>query len=738
MRSVDVQQRADRDRIDRERYLSQLFKQKLAEGVKNSELRLKYNSLLGQIKQSWESGHLDLAQELLGKLPPGGDRGFEFRYLERLVTGVLSRFEAHTEPVTCLAVGEGKLMASGDRAGLVIAWDMPKGLPHRSQGRHDHAIRHVAVSEGGAGGGPGVVASASVREDGSIDLKLWDAASGSPLHSSRQERLVELNLAFSNAGDLFMLLGVAPETRRIRCLRWRLGPSGWTPLDASVALEGSQWSASPDGRLLALGRDDGSIRLERSEGESAPDLEQSGGAKTVSIRFSKDSSRLLAGREDGSMTLWDTRDGRVLARDDGTGKPAFVLDLRNNSSEAIGSDETGTIWVRKLGHSSPHCSLPAVSGHIGSVVLSRDGGLLAAEIDQRRVIVWKLTTGESLGSFLSTCGPIHRIAFADDQSLIIGSEDPAIRLWRFRSSDDLADPLPGHRAAVLALAFSPDDQLLASGAEDNAIKLWRVEDGRELGTLNAHEGAVTSLVFLADGRLISAGLDGRTILWELTRGPSDADSFSAKPETIRRGDEPCLSLGVPTLPEVAEVAVGGASGSIWILDLVTRKLKIKMKKHSAGVRSIVYCGQNALASASMDGTVRIWDVHSKTPYTTSRFTAPMRAIAILPEGEELAATGDGREVILWSIDSVERKMTFSAHPLPSRCIAFPQIGRMLATACDDGRIRLWDTAAGLQIYSLNGHNRPINAIAFTGDGYTLASADDAGRINLWRSATAGR
>jgi WD40 repeat protein len=97
-----------------------------------------------------------------------------------------------------------------------------------------------------------------------------------------------------------------------------------------------------------------------------------------------------------------------------------------------------------------------------------------------------------------------------------------------------------------------------------------------------------------------------------------------------------------------------------------------------------------LASASNDGTARLWDTAAGAPLHT-------------------LAANRGR---LWSA-------------------AFSPDGTLLATAGDDLSVRLWDVRTGAHLHTLIGHSRRVWSVAFSPDGTLLASAGDDGAVGLW-------
>ncbi len=138
-----------------------------------------------------------------------------------------------------------------------------------------------------------------------------------------------------------------------------------------------------------------------------------------------------------------------------------------------------------------------------------------------------------------------------------------------------------------------------------------------------------------------------------------------------------------------------------------------------------------LASASGDGTVRLWDPKTGLLKTLDDFHGVTRALAFSSDGLLLAGGGDSNIATLWSMDAGAVASTIKGHPLPIRAVAFSADQKTVATGCDDGRVRLWDTVTGQLFFALQGATGRVNAVAFSPDRKTLASCDQKGRIHLW-------
>jgi WD40 repeat protein len=108
--------------------------------------------------------------------------------------------------------------------------------------------------------------------------------------------------------------------------------------------------------------------------------------------------------------------------------------------------------------------------------------------------------------------------------------------------------------------------------------------------------------------------------------------------------------------------------------------------------SVVYSldGARLLASASGDGTVRVWDVTSGT-----------------------------------------ERVRLSGHDGSVLSVVFSPDGTRLASGGEDGTVRVWDALSGAEQACLTGHDGWVRSVVFSPDGARLASAGADGTVRLW-------
>jgi WD40 repeat protein len=712
-----------------------------------------YGAQLYQVKHTVEDGQIELASELFDELEQSlsqektsgfeVERGFEWHYLDRLTHQSTWLLEGHKDLVCCMAMSrDGRVVASGGIDGKLLVWDLTQRTPSVCRDLPGSPLVAVALA-GDDQGRPTTLASLSRRGDDSLDLEFRNPATGALVPSSRTALSEVSDFMFSPDGTVLAFIGASSPGGMRTSWRWRLDAGTWRPepqpepslkpVPAEGQVAAVKQVFSPDGRFLAVADGSGSIRLQNLETRGYRPLEKGQRSQVISLAFSADGKRLAAGRQEHSLTVWDTASGRIIAEYTDHDGPVCFVDFCLDGQTLVGCDDRRSLWTRRLESHSPRRALAAFHGKIDSVSLSPDRKRLAASRRNCPVSIWDIATGSQGGSYQPNSRFVEQTTFTPDgQSLILRCADAQIRVWRIQGSPDLCRKLAGHPDECWTLAFSPDGRLLASGSDDHTIKLWDVAAGRELLSLQGHEQTVTAVAFFPDGnRLASVSLDHTLRIWTLSVDALNGQ-LSARSDLLATLDERLFALAITRDGE--HLAVGGGAGTIHVWDTGTLRETPQFTGHDRTVHALAYSPNGLfLVSASHDKTVRFWDAKTGEQRDKRDLEAGVRAAAFSADGLLLAAGGLLRVVTIWSTNTQDIHAKLLGHPLPVRSIAFSQDNLTVATACDDERVRLWDAVTGQYYYTLLGHAARVNAVAFSPDGKTLASCDHAGVICLWQT-----
>lgn len=116
------------------------------------------------------------------------------------------------------------------------------------------------------------------------------------------------------------------------------------------------------------------------------------------------------------------------------------------------------------------------------------------------------------------------------------------------------------------------------------------------------------------------------------------------------------------LPPVSAVLSGNGRGGITMIDLETGKSYASFSKHSTLVKTLrVYQSyQHCFASGSLDTTVRLWDVRQRTEIGYFKgHSKQVNDIAISPDDSQLASASDDGTVKLWNLESGKMQADFA-------------------------------------------------------------------------------
>ena len=100
-----------------------------------------------------------------------------------------------------------------------------------------------------------------------------------------------------------------------------------------------------------------------------------------------------------------------------------------------------------------------------------------------------------------------------------------------------------------------------------------------------------------------------------------------------------------------------------------------------------------------------------------------------PDSLTIASASEDGTVKLWKRDGTLYK-TLSGHNGTVYKVAFSPNGQIIATTSWDGTIRLWKSD-GTFLKDLNGHKDEVWSISFSRDSKTLASASKDKTVILW-------
>lgn len=258
----------------------------------------------------------------------------------------------------------------------------------------------------------------------------------------------------------------------------------------------------------------------------------------------------------------------------------------------------------------------------------------------------------------------------NSQLLATGDQNGVITLHETVEGTELKR-IQASAKRIESLAFSPDGQMLATASDDGTARIWDIPAGKELRRIaitnegNGDLGIVQSVAFSPDGRQLASGnSSGWVQLWDVSSG-----------KKVWQFEQSGAVKSLAFSPNSQRLLTAGSKACLW--DAVSGQQVRCLTGHQSGVNSVAYSHDaTMLATASDDGTARIWD--SSSGLERQRFTG-RNHVAFSPSDAVLATTAGDRTARLWEISSGrELRRWGSSGPNTFTDLAFSRDGTRLA------------------------------------------------------------
>lgn len=296
-----------------------------------------------------------------------------------------------------------------------------------------------------------------------------------------------------------------------------------------------------------------------------------------------DHENIITGSEDANINIFDVRTGELKMTLEGHEGGVWALQYLGNILVSGSTDRTVRIWNMTSGQ-----CLQVFEGHTSTVrclqiiplpncpETESDRHLIITGSRDSTLRIWKLpqldepsqNASRSPASNVSEDGNVYfvrallghsqsvRAIAADHDTLVSGSYDCSVRVWRI-SSGKCIWRLTGHSEKVYSVVLDTKQNRCISGSMDWKVKIWDLMSGGCLYTLDGHTSLV-GLLSLSHDKLVSAAADSTLRIWNPT------DGSSVRTLTAHTGPITCFQHD-------GDKVISGSDGTLKLWDLKTGK-----------------------------------------------------------------------------------------------------------------------------------------------------------------------
>jgi WD40 repeat protein len=303
------------------------------------------------------------------------------------------------------------------------------------------------------------------------------------------------------------------------------------------------------------------------------------------------------------------------------------------------------------------------------------------------------------------------------------AKDPANR---FQSAKEVAELLAGYLAHLQGPSRAPLPAFTSARARTGSKQRRRL--------LTA---AVVTLL-LAAGALVAMP---PLLKWirssetpPVNPGP-ELDLGATTITEVRRFDEGHTDhiVGLAFSPDGKRAASASVDRTIRIWEVESGKQLGILEGHTDTVVSIAFTKDGLrLFSASRDKTVRLWEVETgKDLRQFGERNEELRQVAVSPDGRFGLTAEYDQTIRLWDLDNGEQVRQFVGHTDRVYDVAFSHNGQWALSGSQDQTMRLWDVQTGQEVKRFDAHSALVHSVAFSSDDRRVASAGWDGTVRLW-------
>ncbi|KAF7302961.1 hypothetical protein MKEN_01258700 [Mycena kentingensis (nom. inval.)] len=308
--------------------------------------------------------------------------------------------------------------------------------------------------------------------------------------------------------------------------------------------------------------------------------------------------------------------------------------------------------------------------------------------------------------------------------------------------------LPGHQTQVFTCAFNPADP-----SKDAVLNRWTLppasssefappplepQQVEHFYNPSSEMGDITALQWNPDGSLVAVG--GFDSVLRICTSSGDL-YFS---HTQHTGP----IFAVEFCRNGTWLLSASLDGTVCLWDVAKRELFTQYRLHTNSCMNVKWLSDSRFASSAADSTIEVMQIGRLESVCTLRgHTDEIPDICVNPTRTRLASASDDQTARIWNIENIVQPVDSLEPIVGDELVLYGHTGpvsqvhwcpdltvgphEVVATSSTDGTVRLWDSITGACLHIFSDHKRGIFSIRFSPDGRWLASGGGDGWLHIY-------
>ncbi len=451
---------------------------------------------------------------------------------------------------------------------------------------------------------------------------------------------------------------------------------------------------------------------------------------TVSALFAPDATRIVTLDQQGNCQAWDASSGVATGTTAGVGPNLRQLAWLSGSRTLVAVHGSG--WSTGIGITlmdlatgeRAEVSLPSAGATPGDCRLAPTGDVMLDPKPHQGWALFRTATGGEIGRVLGHAGKVNAVAAALSRGRVATAGGDQRVLVHDLANLEATPVVLQHHAAVLDCDFAEDGSRIVTASADGTARTWSASTGEQHRVFFGHSGEVRSVRFSPRGTaVISASADGTAAIW--ASAARFAPSSPALPDWMD--------------PDAAKVGGGAPASPSWVgrASVPDSVDPIDDEVPADPPRLLYAIGQIRLLRTPGDsGVVTVQDVDGTERGQLRGHTGAVTAGAICETTGRVATASEDGTARIWDLSTGQMLVELRGHIGAVTSLGFSADGDRLLTGGRDRTIRVWDPSTGDQYVVLRGHRDTLASVGFSPDGTVIVGTGLLGTVGTWDSIPA--